>query len=203
MGRPPECSLVNDRPVKIVETPDGGADCIVLDWTSGSFVIDRSYFSRTLPGDFADVDSVTPEQMDAIVAEHRARILHRLAVRLATADVSGGSEVLELLGLRPELPPFDADDMEATVGPGLLVVAPRLVRRQLVDAVFGTARSTAGPADTIAVVYRATPGNGDSACTVLAVFPSDAPTAEALLVQLARVEGPTDLLTTPGRIDAP
>jgi hypothetical protein len=196
--------LVNDRPVMIVETPDGGADCVVLDWASGSFVVDRSYFSRTLPGDFADVDSVTPEQMDAIVAAHRARILHRLATHLAGTDVSHDQDVLEVLGLRPDTPPFDADDMEPTVGPGLFVAAPRLLRRDLLDAALGHAPSAPGPAQTIAVSYRLlATDDGDAACTVLAVFPSDAPTAEAVLVQLARDAGPTAGLTPSGRADAP
>ena len=191
--------MVNDRPVMIVETADGGADCVVLDWTSGSFVVDRSYFSRTLPGDFRDVDAVMPDQMTEIVAVHRARILRRLVERLAampiddegTGDQSGGQEVdvIAWLGLDPAIPPFDGDAMEPTVGPGLMVIAPRVLRRHLVDEVLGAPDLGAGPGDTVAASYRISPQAGDVGCVVLARYPTLAPDAEAVFVQFARSTG--------------
>jgi hypothetical protein len=183
--RPPECSLVNDRPVKIVGTADGGADCLVLDWASGSFVPDRSYFSRTLPGDFKDVDAVTPQQMDRIVAGHRCAIALRFAETLSS-DMTEGTDVLTLLGLRAGTPPFDADHMEPTVEPGLMVIVPRLLVRRGLDAVFGVPVVGLGPDGTRAAVYRLERGRG--ACTVLAMFPSDGPEAEAVLVQFVRAD---------------
>jgi hypothetical protein len=190
MARATECYLVNDRPVLIVATADGGADCLVLDWASGSFVPDRSYFSRTIPGNFADVDSVTLDQMSAIVAAHRARILHRLAGRLAAESAATGPnddvDVMQLLGLTPGTPPFDADDAESTAGPGLMVLAPRMLRRHHLDAVFGAPQLGAGPDDTVAASYHVTDTDGAGGCTVLAVFPSTSPDSDAVLVQLAR-----------------
>jgi hypothetical protein len=192
MARATECYLVNDRPVLIVGTAEGGADCLVLDWASGSFVPDRSYFSRTIPGDFADVDSVTLDQMSSIVAAHRARILHRLAGRLAAesaapaARADDDTDVIQLLGLTPGTPPFDADDAESTIGPGLMVLAPRMLRRHHLDAVFGAPQLGAGPDDTVAASYHVTDTDGAGACTVLAVFPSTSPDSDAVLVQLAR-----------------
>jgi hypothetical protein len=199
--RDPQCYLVNDRPVLIVGTPDGGADCLVLDWPSGSFVPDRSYFSRTIPGDFADVDSVTMDEMSAIVAGHRARILHRLAERLASAlrdeehaatgGVAGDDvDVVQLLGLADGVPPFDADAVEPTTGPGLTVVAPRMLRRHHLDAQFGAPRLRTGPGDTVAASYHLVhPDEGAAGCTILAVFPSASPEADAVLVQLAGNDG--------------
>lgn len=183
----PLCYLVNDRPVMIVRTPDGGGDCLVLDWASGSFVPDRSYFARTVPGDFADVDSVTMDQMESIVVGHRARILHQLATRLASADESDGSDVHQILGLAPGRPPFDADDMEPTAEPGLVIVAPRLLRRRHLDATLGVPELSPGPEHAVTATYRIEPGRR-ARCSLVAAFGSGAPTADALRIQLARIQ---------------
>ena len=63
---------VNDRPVKIVLLPDGGADCLVFDFTTGDFVPDRSYFSRTIEtGIGKDVDQFTEAEFNTLVARLR------------------------------------------------------------------------------------------------------------------------------------
>jgi hypothetical protein len=188
MARATECYLVNDRPVLIVGTPDGGADCLVLDWASGSFVPDRSYFSRTIPGNFADLDTVTLDQMSSIVAVHRARILRHLAGRLAAGSeqvAHDDIDVFELLGLTPDTPPFDADDAEPTIGPGLMVLGPRMLRRHHLDAVLGAPQLGTGPDDTVAASYHVAGADEASGCTVLTVFPSTSPDSDAVLVQLA------------------
>lgn len=63
---------VNDRPVKIVLLPNGGADCLVFDFATGDFVIDRSYFARTTEtGIGKDVDQLTEEEFEHLVAWQR------------------------------------------------------------------------------------------------------------------------------------
>lgn len=68
---------VNDRPVKIMELPDGGADALVFDWTTGGFIADRSYFARTMEHG-KDVDQFTKEEFDLRVVALRLPILARL-----------------------------------------------------------------------------------------------------------------------------
>jgi hypothetical protein len=57
---------VNDRPVKIVELPDGGADALAFDWETGGFVVDRSYFRRTTEHG-KDIDQLTEQTFTALV----------------------------------------------------------------------------------------------------------------------------------------
>lgn len=167
----------------IVRTPEGGADCVVYDWVSGSFVTDRSYFTRTIPGDSKDVDSLTEEQMLAIVAELRAGLVATMADRLgAPATAADGVSAMELLGLDAAVAPFDGDHMETLAAGGLLVINPKLLVRRLLDAALGPPGMAPAPADCVAAVYTSP---GDDRCQVLAVFPTDAPTATAVLLQLA------------------
>jgi hypothetical protein len=184
--RPRSCHLVNDRPVMIVETADGGADCVVLDWASGSFVIDRTYFTRTIPGYGSDVDGVTSEQMDRLVAAHRIDILQRLAQRIA--DVTGEEGFPESVGLARGAPPFDGDRVEVLAGPGLLVIAPRLIARPSLDERFGAPDVAREPDGVLTLVYRV-PGTGVppmGRCAVLAVVPDDDPQGDIALLSLVR-----------------
>lgn len=72
MSRPlPWYYAVNDRPVKIVETADGGSDCLVFDFATGGFVPDRGYFSQVTPGSGRDVDQLTEEEFERLVAWQR------------------------------------------------------------------------------------------------------------------------------------
>jgi hypothetical protein len=69
---------VNDRPVKIVLLPDGGADCLVFDFATGGFVPDRSYFARVSDtGVGKDVDQLTEEEFETLVASQRRRASER------------------------------------------------------------------------------------------------------------------------------
>lgn len=63
---------VNDRPVKLVELPDGGLDALVYDFATGELVADRSYFARVSEtGIGKDVDQLTAEEFDALVTALR------------------------------------------------------------------------------------------------------------------------------------
>jgi hypothetical protein len=67
----PRYYLVNDRPVAVVPTPDGGEDCVVFDFATGELAPDRSYFEYLIPGSGKDVDAVTKAEFDARVAACR------------------------------------------------------------------------------------------------------------------------------------
>ena len=67
----PRYCIVGKRPVKLVETPDGGMDCLAYDWSTGAFVRNMDYLTRaTLPDE--EVDVVTPDEFDEAVAALRA-----------------------------------------------------------------------------------------------------------------------------------
>lgn len=168
-----QCYLVNDRPIMIVETPDGGADCLVLDLRSGSFVVDRSAFSRTLPGDMKDVDSVTPEQMDEIVAGIRAGIVRRMAGVVAATAEDDRRSLIDVLEIDPERPPLDADRVESLPYGGLAIDAPRLLRRIHLEQALGIGLHIPDPSDTVA--YRIPADATDRWCEVDAVVPGLTP----------------------------
>ena len=72
MTRPlPWCFAVNDRPVQVVATADGGADVMTLDPQTGEFIRDMNQLAIYFEGG-RDVDDLTKEQFDALVAKHRA-----------------------------------------------------------------------------------------------------------------------------------
>lgn len=64
--------VVGERPVMVQPTGDGGIEVLAYDWATGEFVRDASYLARVtfLHG---EVDSVTREEFEAIVADIRAR----------------------------------------------------------------------------------------------------------------------------------
>lgn len=89
----PAFYLVNDRAVKLVLTPEGGLDALVLDWTSGAFVPDRSYFEKVSDvGVGKDVDSLSEAQFVACVAELRRPILQNLLAASIVWEATGDGE---------------------------------------------------------------------------------------------------------------
>lgn len=69
----PRYYAVNDRPCLMAETPDGGADMLVLDMRTGALVPDRSYFLRVSEVG-KDVDALTETQFEEAVRAIRRRI---------------------------------------------------------------------------------------------------------------------------------
>jgi len=82
---------VNDRPVKIVELPDGSGDALAFDWSTGGFVSDSSYFTRTLEHG-KDIDQLTEEKFYALVSALREPILERLHVTPLVWEHTGDGE---------------------------------------------------------------------------------------------------------------
>jgi hypothetical protein len=66
--RATEFYLVNDRPVKVIGTPDGGLDVLVFDLQQKKFVSDMSYLPASLPA-HKDVDAVNETQFLARVSQ--------------------------------------------------------------------------------------------------------------------------------------
>jgi hypothetical protein len=84
---------VNDRPVKLVLTPSGGLDALVIDWESGAFVPDRSYFVKVSDtGIGKDVDQLTEEQFAQAVIDVRRRIVARLVTTALPWRATGDGE---------------------------------------------------------------------------------------------------------------
>jgi hypothetical protein len=69
----PRFFTVNDRPVKIVEQPDGSADVMVLDMRTGEWERDPSYLDFYFEGG-RDVDLLTEAEFTATVAAIRKRL---------------------------------------------------------------------------------------------------------------------------------
>jgi hypothetical protein len=70
---------VNDRPVAVVLTAEGGSDCLVFDFATGEMVPDRSYFGYVTPGSGRDVDVLTEAEFEARLAVSRAEAGARAA----------------------------------------------------------------------------------------------------------------------------
>ncbi len=62
----PRFAIVGSRPVKAIDTPDGGMDVLAYDWESGEFVRDMQYLTRLFMPD-GEVELVSEAQFDQAV----------------------------------------------------------------------------------------------------------------------------------------
>jgi hypothetical protein len=151
---------VSDRPVAVVPTQDGGADCVVFDFATGELVPDRSYFGYVTPGSGKDVDALTEAEFEARLAACRAEAGVRAAARLRhwaqrlCATAGPAADVAAALGLSGpasrgdvmvDPPPRGCDRMRVITvrGDGAAIeVQPTgsLLTRAVLDAEFGLAR---------------------------------------------------------------
>jgi hypothetical protein len=69
----PRYAIVGARPVKAVQTEDGGMTILALDWKTGEFVRDLDYTPRVLLPD-EEVDVVSADEFEAYVDRIRQRI---------------------------------------------------------------------------------------------------------------------------------
>jgi hypothetical protein len=105
---------VNDRPVAVVPTADGGEDCVVFDFATGELVPDRAYFGYLAPGSGKDVDALTAAEFEARLAAYRVEAGAKAAAqvldwarRLAAARGSA-ADVVAALGFAAVGPARDA-----------------------------------------------------------------------------------------------
>ncbi|MEL6578432.1 MAG: hypothetical protein AAFQ14_01665 [Cyanobacteria bacterium J06621_12] len=71
-----EYYTVNDRPVKMMPTEDGGRTVLVLNWQTGEFEADMSYLSRCYNPE-QDVDRLSEAKFDQYVSELKREIDRR------------------------------------------------------------------------------------------------------------------------------
>jgi hypothetical protein len=71
-----EFFTVNDRPVKLVPTSEGGLDVQALDMRTGEFERDMGYLTRCIAGE-GEVDRLTEAEFDLRVRDIRARLAPR------------------------------------------------------------------------------------------------------------------------------
>lgn len=62
----PHYAIVGGKPVKVVETPDGGLETLVLDMATGEFIRDAEYFLPATKPD-GDADWPTKAEFDKFV----------------------------------------------------------------------------------------------------------------------------------------
>lgn len=68
-----EYYTVNDRPVKIISTADGGRRVLVLNWQTGEFEADMSYLSRCYNPE-QDVEQFSQAMFERYVSQLRGEI---------------------------------------------------------------------------------------------------------------------------------
>lgn len=165
---------VNDRPVAIVQTADGGADCLVLDFVTGNLVPDRSYFGRTVPGLGKDVDQHTAESFEALVGSLRADLLRAWSERMCRARSGSAADMADALGVVLEPPLLGSRHVH--VGSGVVAslslgLAPGVTRAML-DARFGTAVELprTGAFASHVIAYEVTVPDAPHRCSVFPRF---------------------------------
>ena len=83
---------VNDRPVKLVKTADGGLDALAFDWKTGGFVPDRRYFSDISEHGTKDVDQLTAHEFEALLIALRRPIVENLVNTRIVWEATGDGE---------------------------------------------------------------------------------------------------------------
>jgi hypothetical protein len=157
--------VVNDRPVAVVPTAEGGADCVVFDFATGELVPDRSYFGYVTPGSGRDVDLLTEAEFEVRLAASRAEAGARAAGQVrdwarqlcaatgaATGAAADVAAALGFAGAAPagdtvtvDPPPPGYREMTVTSSRGrrasaTLRPAGRLLTRDVLDAGLGPGR---------------------------------------------------------------
>lgn len=94
----PKYYAVNDRPIALVPTANGGVDCVAFDFDTGALVPERSYFTRLTPGAGGDVDALGEEQFAELVGQHRTDLVVCWARKFCRAG-EPGEDPLGALGL--------------------------------------------------------------------------------------------------------
>ena len=173
----PAFYAVNDRPVAIVETPNGGTDCLVFDFVGGNLIPDRSYLTEVLPDSGRDVDKLSQAEFARLVAELRADVLHMWAERLCRATSGAAEDLLTAIGAAMKPPPLGATETRVRGGEiGFahveLVLPANTVTKADLDEHFGecSALPTTGSGTAHILAYDVEMIGQPSRCTVFASF---------------------------------
>ena len=133
---------VNDRPVALVRTADGGEDCVVFDFATGELVPDRSYFEHLIPGSGKDVDALTEAEFAIRLAACRAEAGARAAARV----LAWAQRLCAASGTAAELAAALGFGAAAPARQGVTVDPPPGYRRITITAENATARAQLQPA---------------------------------------------------------
>jgi hypothetical protein len=66
--------IIGDRPVKAIETENGGMEVVALNWKSGNFEREMKYLDRILSGD-VEVEVVDKKDFISKVDEIRSKMI--------------------------------------------------------------------------------------------------------------------------------
>jgi hypothetical protein len=195
---------VNDRPVAVVATADGGSDCVVFDFATGELVPDRSYFAYVTPGSGKDVDVLTAAEFGARLAAYRADAAGRAVAQVRTwaeqlcATADGPAQIAAALGLGaahgrdeiavdPPPPGYTRLEIARVMTTGISVTlrpAGRLLTRMVLDEAFGAGRDVprVHPDRVQHVAYDIAVTGAPATCMIFAGFEHpDAPAREIML----------------------
>lgn len=180
---------VDGRPVQIIEQPGGGAECLALDMTNGTFVADRSYLDAQPPG-----EELTAPIFAQRVATVRVDLVRTWAERLAHATSTDEAGLTAAIGVPLSPAPLGATRVIVRGGmvPKIeLELPPSVFIRGDFEARLGQGNQLplTGAYATYQVAYLIAPAGAPRRCTVIASFQDrpveDTPSTGVLL----RVDG--------------
>ncbi|HEY2552304.1 MAG TPA: hypothetical protein VGI64_17185 [Streptosporangiaceae bacterium] len=200
---------VNDRPVALVRTLDGGEDCLVFDFATGELTPDRRYFEYVIPGSGKDVEALTEAEFRVRLSWCRAEAGARAAGQVREwaermcATSGAAVDVAAALGLRGTMsrgditvaePPAGYTRMRVetlgTTGAAVeLLTAGRLLTRPVLDAGLGQPRwvPMAPEGRLLPFAYLVSVEGAKAHCTVFAEFEHRDAAAVRLLLRRDRV----------------
>jgi hypothetical protein len=203
----PRYYTVNDRPVMIEQLPDGGTDCFVFDHQSGDFVVDRDYFTYTLPGSGKDVEQLAEEDFARVVSWCCIDVVRRWADKLCQLEQAvTAAELMRAIGLdRPLVAngtgmemasaPLGADQVTLTGGElGSAYIDIRLpegaLTRAHLDARFGVGQSLprVGASHPQPIAYQVVVAGAPARCTLFGNFRNGIGDADPVSYLVLRTE---------------
>jgi hypothetical protein len=144
MAKPyPWFFAVNDRPVVVVATPSGAADCLVFDFVSGNLIPDRSYLSETTS---EGAEELTQPEWARLMAERRVDVLAIWAERLCQAKSGSAEDLLTAIGASMKPAPLGATEIRVRGGEVgqahvELILPPGTIAKDILDERFGESRA--------------------------------------------------------------
>lgn len=198
MSKYPRFFAVNDRPVAIVEAPNGSPECLVFDFVSGNLIPDRSYLAE-LTANTGEHDELTQLQFAHLVAERRVDVLHMWAERLCRAPSGSAEDLLTAIGASMKPAPLGASEVRVRGGEvGIanieLLLPPNTLAKGELDESFGESRAlpSTGPGAAQVISYEVDEEGQPGRCTVFASF-GEAPQAgtwvKSVILRLDRARG--------------
>lgn len=179
MAKPyPWFFAVNDRPVVVVATPSGTADCLVFDFVSGNLIPDRSYLSETTSD---GAEELTQPEWARLMAERRVDVLAIWAERLCQAKSGSAEDLLTAIGASMKPAPLGATEIRVRGGEVgqaniELILPPGTIAKDILDERFGESRALQHDI----IRYDVTQQGAPCSCSIFASF-TEAPQPRSTL----------------------